>query len=332
MSKDWSMHPKTTIQIYFLLVVFLSTCASAGHAANPKKNSDTPEKAAVVNGVVLKKAEVDFEMELIKQRPGYQISMTEQEYKETENEIIESMITDELLFQDGKKQSVTVAPSAIDEAMGEIKSGLENAAQLDSILKKVNLDKSGLRAKITRTLIAEKFFVEKIFRNVTVSDEECKAFYSANQSYFAVPEVARASHILKKLRPNANEKEREKARTQLLSIKKELENGANFSTLAKKYSDCYTKDSGGDLDYFERGHLEKEFEDAALKLKVGEISDIVETKKGLHLIKLTEKQEQGIAPFENVKDSIKMLLKEQKAYMAKLAHIEDLRKKADIKR
>jgi parvulin-like peptidyl-prolyl isomerase len=147
---------------------------------------------------------------------------------------------------------------------------------------------------------------------VNVTDADVKAFYESptNVASFEQPEMVRASHILLM----TSEPETQKALTaeqkaakhkQMEDILKQAKSGADFAELAKKYSeDPGSKDKGGEYT-FPRGQMMKEFEDTAFSLKTNEISDIVETKYGYHIIKLSEKIPAKKVDFEKVKEGIK---------------------------
>jgi parvulin-like peptidyl-prolyl isomerase len=143
-------------------------------------------------------------------------------------------------------------------------------------------------------------------------DSDAKAYYEANKDSFKVDEVT-ASHILVKEEATAKE------------VQAKLQAGEKFEDLAKQYSIDGSAASGGSLGTFGRGAMVKEFEDAAFALKPGEISDIVKTKFGYHIIKVTDKN-QGTKTYEEAKDSIISNLVTQEAQKK----ILDLKKKTKI--
>jgi peptidyl-prolyl cis-trans isomerase C len=102
--------------------------------------------------------------------------------------------------------------------------------------------------------------------------------------------------------------------------------------LAKEFSECPSNIKGGDLGYFGRGKMVKPFEDAAFALKTGEVSDIVETRFGYHLIKVVDKKPASVMGYEDVKDQVGQFLKKQKTGKELKGYIEELRKKAVIEK
>ena len=151
-----------------------------------------------------------------------------------------------------------------------------------------------------------------------VSDEETELYYRQNKERFLVPEKVRASHILLSSKEEANK------------VKTELNGGADFAELAKKYSTDLTKDRGGDLGFFQKGQMIPEFEKVCFELKPGEISDIVETRFGYHLIKLTEKSPEQYMRLDEVRDKVKSVLIEQSKQELFKDYVEALKGKARI--
>ena len=156
-----------------------------------------------------------------------------------------------------------------------------------------------------------------------VSDEEVKTYYDENQAEFTTPEVVKARHILKKLPDNPNDLQKRETRLLadqlLLTIRSELAAGADFAELAKTHSEGPSGAQGGALrgnnpklppgDYFARGDMVKPFEEAAFDtLEPGEVSGLVETQFGYHIIKLEEKKAPEIQPFEQVQYNIRQKL------------------------
>jgi peptidyl-prolyl cis-trans isomerase D len=153
--------------------------------------------------------------------------------------------------------------------------------------------------------------VEQVRQTIVVPESEIAAFYQQNLSQYQTPAQARASHILFKL-----EGKDEKAVQALAEdvLKKAKAPGADFAALAKQYSeDDSNSANGGDLDYFGRGRMVAEFEQAAFAMKNGEISDLVKTAFGFHIIKMVDNQPESTRPLAEVRTEIEEQLKWQKA-------------------
>ena len=145
---------------------------------------------------------------------------------------------------------------------------------------------------------------------MTVTPQEVEARYNQNNQTYSTPEQVRASHILFKTEGKDEAAVRKEAEAVLAKVK----GGADFAALAKQYSeDDQSKPQGGDLDYFGRGAMAQEFEDAAWALDVGKISEIVKTPFGFHIIKLTDKKAATTRTLDEVRPQIEDQLRWEKA-------------------
>jgi len=161
---------------------------------------------------------------------------------------------------------------------------------------------------------AKYIFLEslKLRSQVNVSDDELRQYYDQHRAEYTLPERVKAQHILFKTQektPEEIEKTKDKARQVLERAKK----GEDFSALAKQFSEDTTASAGGDLGDFGRGQMVPEFERAAFSLGVGAISDLVQTQFGIHIIKVTGKQEARERPFDELKEAIRPIVETRKA-------------------
>lgn len=159
-----------------------------------------------------------------------------------------------------------------------------------------------------------QYVIKTVLDSVTVSDEEVREFFETNKNAFGENETVCASHILVGDLSKAE------------ALYEKIQNGEDFATLAKENSTCPSSTNGGDLGYFGRGQMVKEFEDMAFSLEVGDVSKPVKTQFGYHLILLNDKKADKPKSFEDVKDELKKSLfakKQQEAYVAKINNLRD---------
>jgi peptidyl-prolyl cis-trans isomerase C len=150
----------------------------------------------------------------------------------------------------------------------------------------------------------EDYITNKFGPSISIEDSDSMKFYNENSQYFSQPEQVRASHILIKVEPDAEESVKKDALERINAIKTRLDGGEEFSELARTLSEGPSNVNGGDLGAFGRGQMVKPFEDAVFAMNVGDVSDVVETQFGYHLIRLTSKNAQTSVPFEEVKQQI----------------------------
>jgi peptidyl-prolyl cis-trans isomerase C len=163
---------------------------------------------------------------------------------------------------------------------------------------------------------------------VTVKDIE--AFYEENKDRFVEPEKVKASHILIQISPDATEQEKADAKSTLQTALEEAKGGSDFAELAKKHSQCPSASQGGDLGYFTRGRMVPEFEEAAFKLEPGQISDIVETQFGYHIILVQDKTPKRQLDIEEVGKKIKEVLSDKEMDTALKAWLKPIREEAKV--
>lgn len=187
------------------------------------------------------------------------------------------------------------------------KDGLDKGPELEEKLQ-----------DLKKRLVVEAYLKKKVEAESQVSDADLKKFYEQNKDKFKAPEQIRASHILVKTEKEAKD------------ILAQIKAGGNFEELAKKNSVDSSSAKGGDLGWFGKGTMVPAFEKAALALKEGQVSDVVKSDFGFHIIKLTGKRPAGIRPFDEVKDQIKaaILPSKQQEVFQKIK--DDLKKGAKI--
>ena len=150
-------------------------------------------------------------------------------------------------------------------------------------------------------------------KQIPVSSKEIEEYYQNNKEKFGQPKRVKVRHIL--IKAEAQDKEgSSKAKQKAESIREEAVKGKDFAQLAKQYSeDPGTKDRGGEIGFVSKGMVVPEFEQAAFSMKVGEISGVIQTPYGFHILKVDEIQEASTQPLEKVKDQIVVLLKNRQA-------------------
>lgn len=180
-------------------------------------------------------------------------------------------------------------------------------------------------------MVVQKFLTEKFVAATELKEEKVKQYYDDNPAFFMQPERVRARHILVQAPENSDDERKEEALKKIKEVQEKLKAGGDFAELAKEYSEGPTNVRGGDLGYFRRGQMVEPFEKAAFAMEPGQISDIVKTKFGYHIIKLEDKQPEGLIPFEEIKDKLAEFLKQEEVQMKINAFLKEARKTAQIK-
>jgi len=325
------MHTEKLIPFWRLLIVLaLVTLVSPAYAA---ESQSAEQKVAVVNGTVLKQAELDSETNRYLdrlQRTGR--FPNDLERSQIKKQVLENLIARELLYQESQKKGIKVDQQEIDAQLTGLKGRFPNEAEFKNALSRNNLTEADLRSQFERDLAIKKLLDGQIGDKIAVSEKETRAYYDSNLETFKKPEQVRASHILIKVDPGADEAKKAEARKKIESLQTKLKKGEDFGALAKEYSEGPSGPKGGDLGFFGRGQMVKPFEETAFAMKPGQVSDMVETNFGYHLIMVSDRTPEGTIPYEEVKDRLQQFLKQQKVQEAIAQYVETLEGKAKIER
>jgi len=294
-------------------------------AAKPVTAAKTSPTDPVVkvNGKVITRGEVDRAIKVIS-------AQNRMGQPQPENAVIDQLVSAELLYQAGTKLGVPDLDKQVATKVSESKAKFPDNAAFENALKSANLNQKELEDLIRRDIIISNLVDKEIAPKATVSDADAKKFYDENLDKFKQGDSIRASHILCGVDPKATDAEKKKAKEKAEALLKEVKAGKDFSELAKTNSTCPSKAQGGDLGFFGKGQMVPAFENAAFALKPGEVSNVVETQFGYHIIKVTEKKGAGVTKFEEVKDKIQAYLKNMKIQKGVTDYIAQLKEKAKI--
>jgi len=325
------MHTERVIPFWRLLIVLtLITLASPAYVG---ESQSAEQKVAVVNGTVINQPEFDNEMNRVLerlQRTGR--FPNDLERSQIKKQVLENLIARELLYQESQKKGIKVDQKEIDEQLTALKGRFPSEVEFKNALGTMNLTEANLRFQFERDLAIRKLLDDQIGGKSVVSEKESRAYYDGNLESFKKPEQVRASHILIKVDPGADEAKKAEARTKIESVQAKLKKGEDFGALAKEYSEGPSGPKGGDLGFFGRGQMVKPFEEAAFSMKPGQVSGMVETRFGYHLIMVAERTPESTLSYEEVKDRLEQYLKQQKVQEAIAAYVETLQGKAKIER
>lgn len=185
---------------------------------------------------------------------------------------------------------------------------------------------------LTDNYLATEYLKREVVNNITISEDDMKSYYDSHKDDFKTPEMVQVRHILISVDAGASDDEKKKARKKVEDILNKINSGEDFAKLASEFSDdTMTKPKGGDLGFIPRGRLVKSFEDVAFTLKPGEVSEIVETPFGYHIIKVDEKKDAGVESYDAVKDTLEQKLLQERMQTAVSEFIEKALKDADVK-
>jgi peptidyl-prolyl cis-trans isomerase C len=286
-----------------------------------------PDVLAKVNGQEVKKA--DFDM-LVKDMERGQGPIPADRRDEVLRGTLDRLITYTVLFQEAKSRNVTATDTEIEDRIKQMQQQFPNEEAFKKALAERNMTVERLRSDTRDNLVISKMMDAEVSTTPGASDAEAKDFYEKNPDKFKQAEQVRASHILIRADEKADAATKQKARARVDAILKRAKAGEDFAKLAKENSADGSAAQGGDLNYFGRGQMVPAFDEAAFGLKPGEISDVVTTQFGFHIIKVTERKEASTVPLDQVADRVKQFLSGQKKQEKADAFIAGLKQKSKI--
>lgn len=301
----------------------------------------TPEaiaKSAVakVNGETITRGELDSSPGIQQLIAQYKAQYGDEYTKNTEAmgsfnsqkaSVLDNMVTERLILQKAKElnigQDEKAVSSEVDAKIADVKKQYKTDTEFQNALKSSGFTETTLKAYFKDQIVIQKV-LDSITKDVAVKDADVQSYYTANPyKYTEKPNRINTAHILVKTQAEAEK------------VKSRIDAGEDFAKVAKELSlDTATKDKGGELGFvnYDNSGLEESFINAALKLKVGEVSSPVQTSYGYHIIKCIAKEEYPLKSFDSVKNEIKSTLLEDAKNTATTNKLKEWRDAAKIKK
>jgi len=289
-----------------------------------------PAVVARVNGQEIKKSELMDGAQVIQMRmaqSGQPVSPTADLYRQ----VLDQLIAIQLLQQDAKAQGITISDAELQQAIAARKRGFPSEEVFKKALAQAGVTEDHFRQQTRDGITLQKYIATKLAPKATVSDQAAREFYDKHKAEMQVPERLHLRHILITVDPKAPPADREKARQKAQDILKRAQGGEDFAKLAQAFSDDPSKAQGGDLGLVGKGQTPPAFETAAFALKKpNDLSSVVEVNYGFHIIQLVERQAPTTLSFDQVKDRVTQLLKQEQVQKVIQARAGELRAKSKV--
>jgi len=293
-----------------------------------------------VNGVEITQKQLDDAVkprleQLVKQAASLPPALLAQQRELIKNQGLQMLITMQLFSEQVKLANITITDEDIKEEITKMAAARNvTLEEFQTRMAAYGYGMDDLKKQIRTGLGHQKLLMQKFPDQFKISDEDAKAYYDANKAQW--PEKVRASHILIKpgdvSDPNTDPNQADAlAKTKAEDLLKQVKEGADFAALAKEHSGCPSSARGGDLDFFPLtgpGSMVPEFGKAAFALKVGDVSDLVKTTHGYHIIKVTDRK--AGETFEQAKSGIVDKLTQDKLRELAPKYLATLKAKAKI--
>lgn len=302
---------------------------SPGHAAK----ADLPDPAAIVDGEKISRAELEETFVRTMAAAGLNpADFSPEQQSVGYREILDQLIVEKLVTR--KASNTEIEDAVVDEEIARIKKQFSGDEAFRAALAQQALTEATLREKVKSGLQTEKWMNAQLGNKTKVSDAEVEQLYSENKKDLQnQPERVHASHILFVAPEGApDDVVAAKKELALAALARVTDKGEDFATVAKETSEAPgAGENGGDLGYFTKEAMVKEFADAAFAMKGGETSkQPVRTKFGWHVIKVHDRKEAGTVLLDEVKDQLRRYLEASKRHKAILGVIDNLRAEAKV--
>ncbi len=297
-SKNISRTAQKSLLTLFIALCILSPLSPAG--------AEVADRIlANVNGKIILLSELEERQKLLSGMKG---GSAKPEDTQNRKKVLSDMIDEEIVLTHAKRLEITIKDEEIDKAiLGVVQRNKTDLATLEEMLAAQGLTMKKYRKKMREQMMIRRVTQMEIPKP-SVTPQMVKNYFEDHRSEFSKPVRIKASHIILLASKKQDPEYFRSAEKKIIELKKRLLAGENFEKMARAESQDGSAKAGGDLGWFTRGNMVKEFEDVAFSLDIGEIGGPVTTPFGLHLIKVTEKEESKQIEFEKVKKEVRAKL------------------------
>ena len=306
------------LHIFLCFLIYLSVVLAACDNKKDRQSADGSNKiVAIVNYDKIYLSQLLDETNRFSSKYGISFSKNRERHQKTARHILDELILKKIYFQEAERLNLT---SDEDELEDFLKHAVGDYSEEDfsQMFKSKNINLSKWKDRVKEERLFEKLIDQEVKDKIKVEEKEIKAYYKSNSKDYLLPERVQALQIVVN-----NELEAE-------AIYNNLQEGADFFQLAKSKSVSPEGVHGGDLGFFSRGQMPKEFDDAVFNLKVGQFSKVVQTPYGYHIFKVIKKKRDKIMSFKEAREKIKEKLMKEKEKKQYLDWISKLREKSVI--
>ena len=291
------------------------------------------EIIARVNSQIITKTDYEREQQQVKEEAQQQDpTHVDQAVAEQQKDVLRGLIDRELLLEKGKDLDISADTELIkrlDDMRKQMK--LDTMEDLEKAAQAQGVSFEDFKQNMRTEIITQQVIQREVGGRINVTKEEEQKFYDDHKAQLSRPEEVRLSEILVSTEQAGDDQQKlDAAKAKADDLLKRIKAGADFADVAKKSSEGPSAAQGGDLGFFERGKLAKQLEDLTFNMKKGDVSDVVRTKQGFVILKVTEHQSAGIPPFNEIEPRIQEAVYMQKMQPALREYLKKLREDAYI--
>lgn len=319
------------IGIFFGVFLFFYFTESSGGIFRLFTSPSQKNAVAKINEKIVTKEEfLSVFQEMAEARPS-EINSSDTTFK---LEVLNTLINQHILLQEANKQKIELSPKEIDQYIERLKIRFKTEKEFQAELKKRNITISDLKKQIETEIKLSRLLIQEVYSKVSpVTSAEVYEYYCKHSSEFYEPPQVHLRHILIRVPKEASIQDRNIAYKRAEQALSRLRKGESFAKVANEMSDCESKNRGGDLGWIRKGiwATEPAFEHAAFNLSVGEISGIIETRYGFHILLIEGKKDERFLSFSEVSERIRQQLTSDIIKKRFNEYLTELKKKYQIK-
>ncbi len=288
--------------------------------------------AARVNGGEISRERLERYFEEDLQEKGRLVAgiRSPEAFKSMKRKALDELVDRELLWQEAERRKRVVPQKEVEAAMARFRAQVPDPARRRLQLERGGFTEQGYAEYVRHELSIRRLVELDLAPKAKVTPAEVHAFYEANLDRYTQPAEVRARHVLVKVAPEASPEQRAEARRRIDAVLAEARTGVDLGALARRSSDDETASAGGELGWFPRGRMVPAFEAAAFALQPGQLSPVVETPFGFHVIEVEERRPEVREPESKVAGAIRGRLGEEKLQKLVRALVAELRATARI--
>jgi parvulin-like peptidyl-prolyl isomerase len=288
------------MSLVLFLVLLMLSAGGVPSAAPDTAAGAPPHAVAYVNGTPIMSDRLDMTVNALIPQESFHRSVSPEKVAELRRTALQSLVDEELQYQDADERGITASVDEVDAALAEVAARYASPQAFAAARRRANVTLEEVRHEIRRTVMIRKAWEEAVTSRCQVDRGEAASFFEANRERFVVPEELRIQAITIGVDPSSPPAAWASAKARALDVRRRVLAGAPFEEMARQYSTDPTRESGGDMGFFHRGSLVDDFERATSGLGPGELSDVVQTIYGYHLVRIMEVRPSRQKTFDDV--------------------------------
>jgi peptidyl-prolyl cis-trans isomerase C len=316
-------------KIHFVTLLLAASLSTGWAAPAQPTGAESNEVAAKVNGVPITATELNRSF-LTQVQVPYASVQEDPRAKQVLRQILDNLIDRELLLQEAKTLKMSVPPQQLDAELQKIVQRFPSQEAFEQALTAQNFTLDSVKKDMEGQMLRQQLVKKEILDKTTVSTNDVQSFYEKNKEKYAEEEQVRARHILIKVPQEASATDDANLKKKAGDVLKRAKKGEDFAALAKEFSEDGSRTDGGDLGFFGRGQMVGAFEEVAFTLKPGQVSDLVRTQFGYHIIKVDERKPAKSLSYEEAKEQVKEDITREQTLSRYQEYMAALRSKASI--